>query len=430
MLRKGDEFDRSRYVVAKQLGKGTFGRVVEMWDTVEQRGVAVKVVRAVEKYAREAEIEADIIRELQRTLPVPIGRDFPIVRLLRTFESRGHYCLAFDKLGPSLFSALKAARETAEAPSAGSSSAALPEAPERSAGRTGTGSYFSLSQIASIAADCFEALEYMHAIKLAHTDLKPENILLMTPFEKGMQLPAQPRVALIDFGGATWQHEHHSSIVCTRQYRPPEVTLGLDWGHQVDLWSMGCILPELWTGTLLFSTHDEVEHLALMERSLGALPRCMLRAAKCKRADRNFRHGYLRWPERAMDSESEAHVRAQRRLRECLGADIRGELLRWTPELQEFHDMIWRLLEYLPEHRLSAHNARAHAFVQRARRPSTTQPLSTSIGEGGSCSEVTTVRHGTDTTETVSALDAATPALAVTPGPRTVALTDQKSNVQ
>ena len=94
----------------------------------------------------------------------------------------------------------------------------------------------------------------------------------------------------------------------------------------------------------------------------------MLRNATCKRADRNFRHGYLRWPERAIDRESEEHVRAQRRLRECLGADSRGEPLRWTAELADFHDLLWRLLEFLPEQRLSAHAARQHAFVHRARR--------------------------------------------------------------
>jgi serine/threonine protein kinase len=232
------------------------------------------------------------------------------VRLFRTFEARGHYCLAFEKLGPSLFSALKSTRGLAQAQPSGAGRS------ERSVVRAGIGSYFTLPQIASIAADCFEALEHIHSIRLTHTDLKPENILLVAPLEKGSALPAHPRVALIDFGGATWQHEHHSSVVCTRQYRPPEVTLGLEWNHSVDQWSMGCILAELWTGALLFSTHDEVEHLALMERTLGALPRCMLRAATCMRAERNFRHGYLRWPERALDRDSEEHVRARRRLRE------------------------------------------------------------------------------------------------------------------
>ena len=51
MLKVGDEFDKGRYTVSAQLGKGTFGRVVEMYDLVEKMDVAVKVVRAVEKCA-------------------------------------------------------------------------------------------------------------------------------------------------------------------------------------------------------------------------------------------------------------------------------------------------------------------------------------------------------------------------------------------
>ena len=51
MLHVGDEVDHGRYSVMSQLGKGTFGRVVEMWDKSEKRFVAVKVVRAVEKCA-------------------------------------------------------------------------------------------------------------------------------------------------------------------------------------------------------------------------------------------------------------------------------------------------------------------------------------------------------------------------------------------
>ena len=49
------------------------------------------------RYAREAEIEAEIIHSLQRTLPTDGA--FPIVRLHRTFESRGHYCLVFNAIG-------------------------------------------------------------------------------------------------------------------------------------------------------------------------------------------------------------------------------------------------------------------------------------------------------------------------------------------
>lgn len=36
------------------------------------------------------------------------------------------------------------------------------------------------------------------------------------------------RVRLIDLGSATFDHEHHSTIVSTRHYRAPEVILGFN----------------------------------------------------------------------------------------------------------------------------------------------------------------------------------------------------------
>lgn len=35
-------------------------------------------------------------------------------------------------------------------------------------------------------------------------------------------------VRVVDFGSATFDHEHHSTIVSTRHYRAPEVILGED----------------------------------------------------------------------------------------------------------------------------------------------------------------------------------------------------------
>ena len=81
-----------------------------------------------------------------------------------------------------------------------------------------------------------------------------------------------PTIRLIDFGGATFEKDHHASIINTRQYRGPEVILGCGWSYSSDVWSAGCILFELAKGRLLFETHDNHEHLALMRSLLGRFP--------------------------------------------------------------------------------------------------------------------------------------------------------------
>ena len=59
-------------------------------------------------------------------------------------------------------------------------------------------------------------------------------------------------IKVIDFGSATFDWEHHSTIVSTRHYRAPEVILELGWAQPCDVWSIGCILFELYTGFTLF----------------------------------------------------------------------------------------------------------------------------------------------------------------------------------
>jgi len=158
---------------------------------------------------------------------------------------------------------------------------------------------------------------------LTHTDLKPENILfvkseydtqynqkkvmynivsLFLSFiniliqigvaqKRAYKMIKDTEVRLIDFGSATFDDEHHSTVVSTRHYRAPEVILGkiflsyltltnfhvnicleLGWAQPCDVWSIGCIIFELYLGITLFQTHDNREHLAMMERILGSIP--------------------------------------------------------------------------------------------------------------------------------------------------------------
>ena len=39
-----------------------------------------------------------------------------------------------------------------------------------------------------------------------------------------------------------------------------------------DIWSMACILAELYTGEMFYGTHENLEHLAMIEKQCGPFP--------------------------------------------------------------------------------------------------------------------------------------------------------------
>ncbi|RQX74704.1 putative cell-cycle-associated protein kinase CLK [Toxoplasma gondii CAST] len=260
-----------RYRVLDKMGEGTFGRVLRCADVHTQRDVAIKVVRDVSRYTSAAKIEVDILREINERDAGTVSSVSPAysshcVRLHDAFLYKGrHMCLVFEKLGKSLYDLLTDNHYQG----------------------------FYLEDIRTVAKQCLIALAFLRVCRLTHTDLKPENILLLDDIlipvsaprpssssSKGRYLrPAQVGVKIIDFGSATFEDDYHSSLINTRQYRAPEVILGLGWDMSSDVWSLGCILMELYTGNLLFRTHEHLEHLAMMEKIIGPMPANMLEAA-------------------------------------------------------------------------------------------------------------------------------------------------------
>ena len=91
-----------------------------------------------------------------------------------------------------------------------------------------------------ISKQVLEALEYTHSLRLVHCDLKPENILVKSY--------SRAQVKVIDFGSSCFEDDHLSTYVQSRSYRAPEVMLGCPYDNKIDIWSLGCIIAELWTG--------------------------------------------------------------------------------------------------------------------------------------------------------------------------------------
>ena len=119
---------------------------------------------------------------------------------MRAADGRRHYCLAFEKLGPSLYSALKAVRTLNE--TGGGSGARGGSGGGSSGSRSGVNCCFTLQQIACVAADCFRALAHMHSIALTHTDLKPENVLFVVR-PRAVPLPQRASHALLEHRSRT-----------------------------------------------------------------------------------------------------------------------------------------------------------------------------------------------------------------------------------
>jgi serine/threonine protein kinase len=51
------------------------------------------------------------------------------------------------------------------------------------------------------------------------------------------------------------------SYIQSRFYRSPEVILGLPYTTAIDMWSLGCILVEMYTGEPLFSGTDQFDQI-------------------------------------------------------------------------------------------------------------------------------------------------------------------------
>lgn len=284
---------RGRYIVKAHLGDGTFGRVLACKDVKSGDMVAVKVVKDVKSFCENAEAEAEILREIQQLDP---ERQSLCVELLDTFlEPRHQFCLVFEQLGVSLRDFLKWNKNRG----------------------------MFLEDAKNISRQLLQSLSTLHRIGLIHTDLKCRNVMLRdskyvsAPHPRVMDSeglrPLDCRIALIDFGGAVFPDDRHGGRVGTRQFRGPEVVLGLEWNESSDIWSAGCIIAMLYLGQRPFSVHENQEHLAMMERFLETqLPLAMVKQAEALAAledeegerpqDLSFTsEGRLAWPSGAPD---------------------------------------------------------------------------------------------------------------------------------
>ncbi|XP_071789839.1 serine/threonine-protein kinase 36-like isoform X1 [Asterias amurensis] len=220
------------YHVLELIGEGSFGKVYKGRRKYSGKVVALKFIPKLGRSKKDLENlmkEIEIMRGLHNE---------NIIEMLDSFETEKEVVAVTDYAEGELFQILE-------------DDGNLPEC-----------------QVQVIAAQLVSALHYLHSHRILHRDMKPQNILL----GKG------GIVKLCDFGFARAMSLNTlvlTSIKGTPLYMAPELVEEKPYDHTADLWSLGCILYELFVGTPPFYTNSIFQLVSLIIKDPVKWPKNM-----------------------------------------------------------------------------------------------------------------------------------------------------------
>ncbi|XP_036894812.1 homeodomain-interacting protein kinase 1 isoform X3 [Sturnira hondurensis] len=329
------------YEVLEFLGRGTFGQVAKCWKRSTKEIVAIKILKNHPSYARQGQIEVSILSRLSSEN----ADEYNFVRSYECFQHKNHTCLVFEMLEQNLYDFLKQNKFSP-----------LP-----------------LKYIRPILQQVATALMKLKSLGLIHADLKPENIMLVDPAR-------QPyRVKVIDFGSAS----HVSKAVCStylqsRYYRAPEIILGLPFCEAIDMWSLGCVIAELFLGWPLYPGASEYDQIRYISQTQG-LPAEYLLSAGTKTTrffNRDPNLGYPLWRLKTPEEhELETGIKskeARKYIFNCLddmaqvnmSTDLEGtDMLAEKADRREYIDLLKKMLTIDADKRVTPLKTLNHQFV-------------------------------------------------------------------
>ncbi|XP_052802301.1 cyclin-dependent kinase 12-like [Mya arenaria] len=229
------------YNIIEIIGEGTFGQVYKAKDGATGELVALKKVRLEnekEGFPITAVREIKILRQLNHASIINLKQIVTDKQDAVDFrKDRGAFYLVFEYMDHDLMGILESGLVT-----------------------------FDELHIASFMKQLLEGLKYCHDKNFLHRDIKCSNILLNN----------RGQIKLGDWGlGRLYDAEDkerlYTNKVITLWYRPPELLLGEErYGPSIDIWSIGCILGELFTRKPIFQAQQEIAQLELISKTCGS----------------------------------------------------------------------------------------------------------------------------------------------------------------
>ncbi|GAA5993038.1 hypothetical protein JCM5350_004909 [Sporobolomyces pararoseus] len=302
-----------RYEVINVLGKGSFGQVLQCRDHKTGDMVAIKIIRNKKRFHHQALVEIKVLENLVKWDP---NEKHFVIRMVDSFTFRGHLCIVTELLSINLYELVKA---------------------NSFAG-------FSTTLIRRFTVQILGSLSLLRHHRVVHCDLKPENILL--------KHPAKSAIKVIDFGSSCFEHEKVYTYIQSRFYRSPEVILGMNYHMGIDMWSLGCIIAEMYTGYPIFPGENEQEQLACIMEVMGLPDKYLVDRSSRKRLFFDSTGA----PRPVVNSKG-------RRRRP--GSKTLAQVLKTDDEL--FIDFIAKCLTWDPDRRLKPDPAMRHPWITQTR---------------------------------------------------------------
>ncbi|KAK3712939.1 dual specificity protein kinase yak1 [Vermiconidia calcicola] len=346
---------KNRYLILDVLGQGTFGQVVKCQNLKTQEVVAVKVVKNKTAYFNQSMMEVSVLDLLNGRMDK--NDDHHILRLKDTFIHRQHLCLVFELLSVNLYELIKQNQFRG----------------------------LSTTLVRVFAQQLLNGLCLLSKAKLIHCDLKPENILL-----KNLESPI---IKIIDFGSACDERQTVYTYIQSRFYRSPEVLLGLPYSAAIDMWSLGCIVVELFLGLPLFPGSSEYNQVSRITEMLGLPPNWMLEVGKqsgefFEKVHDEF--GRRTYRLKSMEQYSREHNTKEQPSKKYFTATRLPDIIRNYPmprkgmkqneieremaNREAFIDFVHGLLNINPLERWSPQQARTHPFITQQKFTGPFQP--------------------------------------------------------
>ncbi|KAJ0413153.1 kinase-like domain-containing protein [Aspergillus carlsbadensis] len=296
----GDTLKGSRYRVIRKLGYGSYSTVWLARDQELNRHVALKIPIADPEISKH---ELDILHALSQAASEHSGKSH-VLTLVDSFEHSGpngvHRCFVFDIMGPSLATALE-------------------EPSEELKKLCTTRKRYPTWMVKSILYQTLLGIDFFHRNGVAHGDLSQSNLLFsvknLTSVEDGQLArddkvsdPVQRKDGLIDrwapkylalsqpldeyvdvepgfsikisdFGGAFFLSDPPAKLVTPVPLRSPEFMITNTINKDQDIWSLGCLIFELFAGRPLFVVPDmgsresvDDDHFLQFHGILGPIP--------------------------------------------------------------------------------------------------------------------------------------------------------------